>query len=679
MNKRLMVFCAIVMLCPVATSGFAEEQLDTITVTAQKLEENVQDVPIAVSAFSGQDVEDQQIESVTEIADFVPNLMIYTHASGMNSPSMRGIHASPETLTTSTGLYVDGVPVLMAIGFDDALLDVERVEVLRGPQGTLYGKNTEAGAINIVTRQPDNEFVARVSAEGGMLLSAETGDRSKQAYSLNASGPLVKDKLFLGVSGQYYQKDGFIENTMTNDTDNDRENWSGRVHLRWTPTYRLDISLIASSIEYDDDSVSMNMAQSGAAMFGLPTFEDRKVSSNLLGYNKAKGDSQALKIAYSLTDSLTVTSVTARRKYHERSAIDWDFSPYTLLHSVKDNEYVKLSQEVRLDSSSDKLQWLMGFYYDNDDNNVGFEQDSMIPSMVSTTDREFDGDSYAVFGQAGYYLTQSLRVVGGLRYSEQDQEFTNHVAGTKYDDSWNDLSPKLALEFYFTPGIMAYVSASKGYRSGGFNTVATDPQYRSYDEEELWSYELGVKSAFFDNKVILNGAFYYMKIDDMQVYEAVSPTMSYLTNAAEATAIGFEGELRAKLTDGLTAMAGFGYNHIEFDDFSDSLGDYENNKAPYAPEYTFNIGAQYRHYSGFYSRADLIGYGEMFLDRANEYSRDSYEIVNLKLGYETEHYDIYLYGKNIFDEEYDSEGYYDGYYTLFSEPGEVGIQVTYRF
>ena len=125
--------------------------------------------------------------------------------------------------------------------------------------------------------------------------------------------------------------------------------------------------------------------------------------------------------------------------------------------------------------------------------------------------------------------------------------------------------------------------------------------------------------------------------------------------------------------------AGFAYTDIEFDEFKDTAGDYQGNKTTYAPEYTFNIGAQYRWENGFYARADLIGYGEMYFDKANQYKRDPYQIVNAKIGYEAEHYDIYLYGKNIFDEKYDSYGYYSGYYTLYSDPGEVGLQVTYRF
>lgn len=226
---------------------------------------------------------------------------------------------------------------------------------------------------------------------------------------------------------------------------------------------------------------------------------------------------------------------------------------------------------------------------------------------------------------------------------------------------------------------MTYAGVSKGYRSGGFNPLTTDPEYYSYDAEELWSYEIGLKSAFFNNRFVLNGAVYYMDITDMQVEEAVGPLTSYMTNAAEASAQGIELEMTATVMEGMTLMAGFGYNDIEFDQFKDIKGDYKGNKNPFAPEYTFNVGAQYRHDSGVYTRADLIGYGKTYLDKANEYSRDAYEIVNTKIGYEAENFDIYLYAKNLFDKEYDLEGYYGGAYTIYSEPREIGLQAVYRF
>ena len=657
-----------------------EYELGTMTVTAQKQEENVQEVPMSITVFNEQDIEDKKIESIRDMADFVPNLRIFDNGvSGMNTPSMRGIHAPVECGTVSSGLFVDGVPVLSPIGFEEGMVDIERIEVLRGPQGTLYGKNTETGAINIITRQPNNEFRARVSADGGMLLSGETGDKAKYSSSFNLSGPIQKDKLFLGIAGLYYHKDGYIENTVTGDTVDDKEHWTGRVHLRWTPTDQFDISLIGSRIQYNDDAPNMNMGKMGAAMFWLPVPEDRKVSSNVEGYNKSTTDAQSLKIAYDYTNSLTLTSITARRVHENDLFGDNDFSSATLMHGRNKNEYTKISQELRLDYSAGQLKWLVGFYYDKDDGDIELKAVSDVPGMAGVISRDIDGDSYAAFTHLTCSLTEQLSLIGGLRYEKEEQEFEDNVYNTKFDDSWSELAPKIALEYSFTPAIMTYISASKGYRSGGFNATATDPQYYSYDKEELWSYEIGVKTAFLNNRLILNGSVYYMDISDMQVTEAVGPWESYLTNAAEATAMGGEVEMTARVSDGLTLMAGFGYSHIEFDEFKDVLGDYKDNKNPYAPEYTFNVGAQYRHYSGFYARADLIGYGKMYFDKANDYSRDAYEIVNAKIGYEAEDFDIYLYAKNLFDKKYDSDGYYSGFYTVYSDPGEVSLQAVYRF
>jgi iron complex outermembrane receptor protein len=657
-----------------------EYELETMTVTAQKQEENVQEVPVSITVFNEQDIEDRKIESIKDMADFVPNLMIYQHGcSGISSPTMRGITAATESMRVSTGLYVDGVPILTGPGFVNEMLDIERIEVLRGPQGTIYGKGTETGAINIITRQPDNEFRGKVSAEGGKLLSAETGDREKGQFSLNLSGPIQKDRLFFGIAGKYYKKDGFIENTTTGDTVDDTEHWFGRAHLRWTPVDDLDISLIASRLEYDDDGPNMNMGENGAAMFGLPAPEDRKVTSNIEGKNESSNDSQSLKIAYDISDSLTLTSITTNSVYEDDRLGDYDFSPATLMHFDTHNEYSKISQELRLNYSVGRLKWLVGLYYDSDDWDIDYELTSVIPMMAGVTSRDIDGDTYAVFANLTYPLTKRLDLITGLRYEQEEQDFEDNISHLKADDSWNEFSPKIALEYRFTPAIMTYVSASQGYRSGGVNWTATDPQYISYDEEKLWSYEIGVKSAFLDNRLIINGSVYYMDITDMQVDEAVSPGDSYVTNAAEATGKGVELEMTARVFDGLALMAGFGYSDVEFDDFKDALGDYKGNKNPWAPDYTFNIGAQYRHWCGFYVRGDLIGYGKMYFDKANDYSRDAYEIVNAKIGYETEHFDIYLYGKNLFDKEYDSDEYFGGMYTIYSDPGEVGLQAVYRF
>ncbi len=325
------------------------------------------------------------------------------------------------------------------------------------------------------------------------------------------------------------------------------------------------------------------------------------------------------------------------------------------------------------------MRWLVGLYYDTDENNFDIEKKSADPTKASTTERDITGQAHAVFGQAEYSLTSKLQLIGGLRYEAQEQEYENHTNGIKADDSWDEISPKLALEYNWQPELMTYASASKGYRSGGFNVNTTDPQYIKFDEEKLWSYEVGFKSLFYGKRIMLNGCVFLMDITDMQVLEAFSPMESYITNAAKATSKGLELEMTARISDQLTTTGSFGYTDSEYNDFSDAKGDYKGNSLPYAPAYNFSIGGQYRFKDGFYARVDMIGYGETYLDKANDYKRDAYEIVNTRVGYESENFDIYLYGKNIFDKRYDTEGYFDGLYVVYSDPGEIGIKGNYRF
>ncbi len=655
-------------------------QLETITVTAQKQEENVQEIPMSISVFDSIAIGDAQMASINDVADLVPNLIISGQGfSGWNNPSIRGVYAPGETLAVSTGLYVDGVPVLSVLGYDYSLLDVERIEILRGPQGTLYGKNTEVGAINIITRQPDNEFRGKITADAGVLLSAETGDGLGGYLGVNLSGPLAKDRLFGSFSGQCHQQQGFIENITTGETTNDRQHWYGKGHLRWTPVDQLDISFIASSLKYDGDGPNMGMSELGSTLFGLTSDQYRQNSSNIESYNDSRFNSQALKVAYDMNEVMTITSVTAKRVYKDEKLTDFDFSPMTLFHAETDNTFKNFSQEFRLNYVKDRLKWLVGVYYDNDAREMRGDTISDFPSMAGMLRRDVDFQSYAAFAHLTYPLLEKFTIVAGLRYEYQEGEMEDHMYGAQNDNAWDSISPKLALEYLFSPQIMSYISVSKGFRSGGFNMYAMNPQYYSYDDEELWSYEAGIKSVFWDNRFIVNAAVYYMDIDNMQVNEAVSPLETYVTNAAKATGYGFEVEATARLFDGLNLMAGFGYNHVAFDEFRDAAGDYKGNQNPFAPEYTFNMGIQYRHRNGFYFRTELIGNDKMYLDKANTYDRDAYHIVNVKTGYETERFDVYLYGKNVFDEAYDMVGASGGYYTMYSEPGQIGLQLSYRF
>ena len=643
--------------------------LGAITVTAQKQEENIQEVPVSVSVLTGQGLEDRNIDGLWKMADFIPNLMILDVGMSdmFSQPTIRGISAPATSFASSVGLYVDGVPFLSSPGFATVFLNVERIEVLRGPQGTLYGKNTQAGAINIITRQPDNIFRGEIKAQAG--------EDNKALLAVVVSGPIIDNKLFLGLAGQYSRKDGFVENTFLGGKDDDREKWYGHGRLRWIPIDKLDISLNISRMSSDKRGASMSGSPAFYNMLGLPIPPKREVSSNMEPTKDAHIDIQALKIKYDFNKNFSLTSISSRNMTDWYAEADFDFSPITMMHVFQDSEYWRLSQELRLNWASDRFKWLLGLYVDKNKDDVNMGD---IPTGAKTTDREFSGDSYAVFGQLDYALTDALNIIGGLRYEKQNKDFEDYLVGYSEDVSWDNVSPKIALRYSFNPRISTYISVAHGYRTGGFNMTITDPQFKTYDPEELWSYEIGIKNSFWNNRAILNIAVFYMDIKNMQVEEWVTPMTTYITNAAEATSKGAELELQVNMTREISVMAGIGYTDITFDSFQDAVGNYAGNYNPFAPKYTFNLGAQYRHGSGFYMRADLLGYGKMYLDKANQDEKEAYEIVNAKIGYETEDFDIYLYAENLFDTIYDSENYW-GFYDVYSDPREIGLQLTYRF
>ncbi len=538
----------------VATAGenpsHQETTLETITVTANKQEENVQDVPISVSVFEDVAIEDKKIDSVMELAGFIPNFMMSGNGiAGMNSPSMRGVYSSVSTFSVSTGMFIDGIPVLAPQqGFDTSLLDVERIEVLHGPQGTLYGKNTEAGAINIVTRKPGNTFQGKISADGG--------EDKKKELSLNMSGPIVQDRLFFGFAGQFYDKEGFIINDNTGKPANDKRSWYGKGSLYWNPVDALAIQFSGSVLKRDDAGEDLGLSVNGAAAYGLQPSGNRRVYSDFDGTNEGQTRSLALKVDYDFSDQLKLTSITTHRQYKDITTEDFDYNPVKFMHVENNGEYQKISQELRLSAETERLRWITGVYYDKDDNDFNSDVFSDVPMMNVKTDRNVTNTSYAIFGQLRYVLTSSLGITGGLRYEKQEGEFADFLTNARYEASWDDIAPKISVDYRFSPEIMGYASVAKGFRSGGFNIYAMQPQHRTFDGEELWSYEVGSKTQWFGNRLLINGAIFYMNLDQMQVDEALTPAYIVTTNAAEATGYGGEIEIQARISNGFTLTGG---------------------------------------------------------------------------------------------------------------------------
>ena len=441
----------------------------------------------------------------------------------------------------------------------------------------------------------------------------------------------------------------------------------------------MDISVFVSRMENNDDAGQQGLSDKGAAAYGLPYLGSSVVLSGLEGeHYDTLQDLLALKVGYDISNHLSLTSITSSWRTESDMWMDWDYSPNDWSHKDVDSELDRISQELRLNYTNGRMKWLLGGYFDQDDAKTIRRK----TSDGSVTNRSKGGDTYAVFGNMNYPLTEKLSMGLGARFEVSNRDFEDNITGDKREDNWEDFSPKASLEYAFTPDFMGYLTVAKGYRAGGFNETAEQAKYYSYDPETLWSYEVGAKTTFLDNRLVLNAAVFYMDIEDMQVSINTGKTnlMADVVNAAEATSKGVEIEAVYRPVRGLTLSAGFGYTDISFDEYTDNGVSFAGNQTTWSPEYTFNMGAQYRHPDGWYARCDLIGYGKTYFNRENTSSRDPYELVNLKLGYEWEHFDFYIYGNNIFDENYDAERVWEGgYCTVFSEPGQLGAQLSYRF
>jgi len=640
-------------------------KLEKFTVTAQKTEENIQNVPISITLLNEFKVKDKNLERIEDIAAHTPNLMFFTYGSdNQSSPSIRGIFADIESKVSPTAVYLDGVPIIDAWSMNEDLNNIERIEVLKGPQGTLYGKNSESGVINIHTKQPTNEVETSIGLE--------FGSDKKRKLNLNASGPIIKDKFLIGINATHYEKQGILKHATSRNTIDDRERRSGRLNLLYNPNDNLQFSLISSIQKHNDGAVKMN----GTNFMTMELLNKDQINSNMQGYNKSKIVNNSLKIKYDLSDNSYIESVTTSRVFNHIDGDDWDFSEADMFHMIRDAKTKSYSQEIRyIDTFLEgKLDFLAGVYMDKKD------EDYRFTFRGNPLMKDFNDKSIGLFAHTKYKINPQLALQTGIRIDKESKKFKNLLNNVQMDTDYNEVSPKISLEYRLDTNTLTYATIAKGYRAGGFNHMAP-PEHQdnlSFEEESLWNYELGYKSKMLDNSLTVNAAIYYMDIKDMQIKNATYPSTEYVSNAAKANSKGLELEIDYSLNDAINLFSSFGFNKTTYDDFKDNKGDYSGNSNFFAPKYNFNIGAQYRAENGYYGKVEIYGYGKMYLNKENTSEKKAYNLVDLKLGYETQDFDIYLYGKNIFNKNHDTLNY-SKFYTIYSEPREIGIQLAYRF
>lgn len=657
----------IAMLSAIAALSLYSNEvknLKPIVITAQKVEESVQDVPITMSIFDDVGIEDKNMVDLQDMSYFVPNLYLFGAGdTGAFSPTLRGVSAIIQTGSSAVGLYVDGVATTNSFGFNSFLNDVERVEVLRGPQGTLYGKNTEVGVINIVTKKPDNNF-------GGKAILGY-GEDNRQNIGINLRAPLIKDKLFLGLSGQYYAKNGMMRSDLTKKRVDDRKKYFGKLYLRATPNDMLELSLISSFLEHDDGSQRVNR---------IGVLDYNTFYGNAKEYLKDTDQTHSFKIKYYGFDLFDVESITSYKKYHSKYLSDQDGTLETMRHAVVRRPFKSISEELKLNGEIEDIKWLFGLSLSQDKDETNYKILSKNPKVAGETRRETTTKSYGVFTHINYPLTDKLNFIGGIRYDMDKNEFVDYNLQQKRNFNSKNISPKIAFNYKWNKDFTTFLSIAKGYKNGGFNMRAKKEDPIAYKSENIWNYEMGLKSLLLDGKLLLNSNIFYMDLDDKQemIFGDDYFRQSYITNATSGSSYGIEIDAKYQISNSFNLFATFGYNEAKFDNFKDSLGNYSNKYIPFAPKYNYSLGLNFKDFGGFYASAIARGYGKMYLDNLNKYTQNSYTLVDTKIGYEWDNFDIYLYANNIFDTNYDYKGY-AGRFVFLNPQREVGVKFIYRF
>ncbi|BCL73902.1 TonB-dependent receptor (plasmid) [Vibrio nigripulchritudo] len=632
-------------------------ELLIITVTADKLERSLENVPASVAVIDGLDLEQSQITSMEQLEGRIPGLSFQPFGqAGLNAPVVRGLTANFNTFSTSTLLLVDGVPVHTAQGFEDAMLDVERIEVLRGPQSTLYGRNAEAGVIAIHSLPMNNTPHTSVSAD--------VGSRNKRAMRFSLSRPLVEDRLYASISGSWLIQDGFITNTHTRTKADDREHRNLKLGFRWSPNTVTDLILRYAHQDYDD----------GAALWGAPTSERAHVASGTDSWNRSKGQSLAFDASHAFSNGLNLRAITAWSDFTDDIQQDTDFVPADTTHIRRDHRLNTISQEFRLNGKFGAADWLAGVYADRSDtdlHNVGRR-------MMQVEDLRADQHSrtLALFTHWNLPLSDSWNLSAGARVERSKVEIVPQGAMRK-TQAWTHLSPKLALQYQFSPEHQWYASASCGIRTGGFNALSAASNYAAFEPEKNWSYETGLKGWILDKRLRYSAVSYFMDVQNMQVMQMPSPGFMYITSAATATSKGVEFDLNYLMSEGWQLKAGLAWNQTNFDHFQDGAANYSGNHNPFAPTLNGHMGLRYDAPEGWYTQASVKGTSKMYLDAANQYRRNGYGLVNLVAGYQYDNWEVAAYASNVTDNTYDAVGYQNGFVTVYSPPRELGLRLTW--
>lgn len=687
--------------------------VEDIVVTAQRREQRLQDVPLAVSAFSMESLEDGKVESLLNLDGKVPNVVLapvgaYPFASAFY---IRGLgYADVESsFEPSVGVELDGVYLSRNVGAVQDFFDIGGVTILRGPQGTLYGRNTIGGVVSVQSRRPSFDFGARAQAT--------FGSNGRQELRAGVEGALIEDKLAGKFSFLTKTYDGYIKNYDGRDMGA-QDVTSMRGALLWTPTASFDATLIVDYTKDKGTGTAFENASLPSMVlpgFGEPADTDGDPFLSHVG-DDIFSDLEALGVTLNANWDLgpvKLTSITGYRKTDTEVLSDFDGTPTPFMTVHRDETHDQFSQELRLASNTDgPLTYVVGAYYMTQEYDIATGQFGTVfgsPTAGSTIYTQQKADSWAVFGQADYEVLPGLTVTAGGRYSKEEKTFTTqplfYPNAETFEASFDDFSPKVGVSYKWSDTLMTYAQYSRGFRAGGFNGragsfLAVGP----YDSETVDSYEVGVKSDLFNRRLRLNAAIFTSDYQDMQqsVQQLIPGTLinqTLVANVGAATISGFEAEATALLTDVFTISASVGYLDASYDEFMADLGDglgvidRTYLPMPYAPKWSNSVTFNYKDDFDFgrvTAQASVRHMTDMYtsfstLNATTDLTmRQSNTVVDGSLSLELPdgRWRVSLWGKNLTDELVINNTFGVGNLLasrVYQPPREIGVDLSLTF
>ncbi|MFQ5547358.1 MAG: TonB-dependent receptor [Woeseia sp.] len=719
--------------------------IEEIIVTAQRRDKSIQDVPISMTVFDHEDIEALKLINIAEVARYTPNVewdRSFLGAANFSAIFVRGVGQPggffESTADPAVGVYLDGVYIGRALGSVLDVHDVAQVEVLRGPQGTLFGRNTTGGAVTIATTKPADEF----TGWGDVTLGSDS--RLDARLVLNVP---ISDQLLARLSGLSLNQDGYGSSLQDGTEYGDIDSDATRAALRWLPgdDITVDLTLDRSRSRQGPPVNTLVFAEvpptsltslynffvapgNSVAGFGdgIPWDARFLTPGNFTNYATGASRSEIDTRGLAATvlwrpGDLTFTSITSFRELESAWGLDVDLSPLTILEDEVFTDQDQFSQEFTLRGIVGPLDWLVGLYYFEEEASgstnvlivpevadVEFDPDFGVPNPVFGVPFSDIGpfpsgraESIAVFSHVVYEFSNRLSGIAGLRYTSENKKAIDDGSGIilsgQTDDTFTDLSPTIGIQYFIDPGLHLYASASQGFKSGGFNTIVALPrdEFLPFEQEEITAYELGFKMS--RERFSLAAATFFNDYEEIQV-PVIDNVVPQIRNAAEAEIYGAELELVAALTNELTFQAGIGYLDAEYKQLNEaSLQDLIvpitlDSKFPNAPKWSVNLSFDWSSDLGTLGRLRLRGdyswRDETFKDAINtpELLQGAYGLLFAAASLDTNdgRWQFTLFGDNLTDESYLLAGGankpdFGLVVATFARPRTWGLNARYNF